>query len=81
MLLAKVTGGMYGHPQAGLFAYKELRAHLALHGFTSQETTPCVFANANYSVVFTPVVDDFLPHQSEIANRVEVYPRRSKIEI
>jgi len=60
MLLAKVTGGMYGHPQAGLFAYKELRAHLALHGFTSQETTPCVFANADYSVVFTLVVDDFL---------------------
>ena len=60
MLLAKVTGGMYGHPQAGLFAYKELRAHLALHGFTSQEATPCVFANADYSVVFTLVVDDFL---------------------
>ena len=58
-LLAEVSGGMYGHPQAGKFAYEGLRAHLAQNGFHSKDETPCIFANADYSIVFAVIVDDF----------------------
>ena len=36
-----------------------LRAHLAQNGFHSKDETPCIFANADYSIVFAVIVDDF----------------------
>lgn len=71
-VIGEVTGGMYGHPEAGRLAHEGLKTHLAKHGFTSREQTPCIFANADHSIVFAVIVDDFLikVQSEEVGNRL-----------
>ena len=59
LVLVEVTGGMYGHPLAGIGAYNDLHKHLSDNGYSSDETSPCVYSNADKSIVCVLIVDDF----------------------
>jgi hypothetical protein len=50
---------MYGLPQAGILAYKQLVAHLAIRGYTPYEHTMVIWLHATHDVTFFLVVDDF----------------------
>ena len=54
----KVTGGIYGLPQSGNLAQKQLISHLAKHGYNQQETT-CLFRHVTRPIEFVLIVDDF----------------------
>jgi len=51
--------GIYGLPQAGILAQRQLIGHLAIHGYHQAEDTPCLFRHTSRNIAFTLVVDDF----------------------
>ena len=59
-VLFEVTKGMYGLPQAGYLAQKELIDYLAGFDYYPSNTDPCLFRHKTNGVAFTLVVDDFL---------------------
>ena len=59
-VLFEVTKGMYGLPQAGYLAQKELVQHLAKFDYHPAASDPCLFRHKTNGVAFTLVVDDFL---------------------
>ena len=60
-VLAQVTGGMYGHPLAGIGAYKQLDAWLKVNNFVNTVEMPCVYKHeTRKGLAFVLIVDDFL---------------------
>jgi hypothetical protein len=59
-ILWKIDKGLYGIPQAGRLAQKELVAHLANSGYIMSTTTPCLFSHITRPIRFVLWVDDFL---------------------
>jgi hypothetical protein len=57
--VCKVVGGMYGLPQAGRIAQKELITHLGQYGYHQTKNTTCLFKHESRPISFTLVVDDF----------------------
>ncbi|CAM9543425.1 unnamed protein product, partial [Ectocarpus fasciculatus] len=57
-VLVEITGGMYGLPQAGLLAQRDLVKHLAAHGYHMTKTS-CLFRHESRDVTFSLIVDDF----------------------
>jgi hypothetical protein len=55
MLYFQVIKGMYGLPQAGLFAQNLLIANIAKHGYTHSDIVPCLFWHATDRVTFVVV--------------------------
>jgi hypothetical protein len=55
----EVGKGMYGLPQAGIIAYKALKAHLAPHGYHPCKHTPGLWKHESRNLQFCLVVDDF----------------------
>ena len=58
-MLCEIAKGMYGLPQAGILAQKQLLTRLAAAGYTQDELVPCVINHKNNGITFTLVVDDF----------------------
>jgi len=58
-VLFKIVKGIYGLPEAGLLAQKELKTCLAKEGYEAEDETPCLFTNKAKTLTFTLVVDDF----------------------
>jgi len=56
---AEVHGGMYGFPQAGMLAHKDLTKRLTSHGYTPATYTPGLWTHKSNGITFTLVVDDF----------------------
>ena len=50
---------MYGLPQAGLLAQRQLEKLLAKHGYTQDKFVPCLYSHVSRPIHFTLVVDDF----------------------
>ena len=60
-LLFEITKGLYGLPQAGRLAQKELVKHLESEGYIMSKTTPCLFHHISRpNIRFVLWVDDFL---------------------
>ena len=59
MVLAEITKGMYGLPQAGCIAYDKIIKHLATGGYIPAGKTPGLFKHITRSVHFCLVVDSF----------------------
>jgi hypothetical protein len=57
--LVEISRGMYGLPQAGILAYKQLITHLATHGYTPCTYIPGMWTHATHGVTFCLMVDDF----------------------
>ena len=55
-VLVEITGGMYGLPQAGLLAQRDLVKHLAAHGYHETQTS-CLFRHKTRDIAFTLIVD------------------------
>jgi hypothetical protein len=55
----EVQKGMYGLPQAGIFANQILAHRLAIHGYYQTKFTPGLWRHVNRPIQFTLVVDDF----------------------
>jgi hypothetical protein len=51
--------GMYGLPQAGLFANEILKKHLNKHGYRQRRLVPRLWKHNTRPIQFTLVVDDF----------------------
>eukprot|EP00815_Leptocylindrus_aporus_P007176 CAMPEP_0116058534 /NCGR_PEP_ID=MMETSP0322-20121206/5252_1 /TAXON_ID=163516 /ORGANISM="Leptocylindrus danicus var. apora, Strain B651" /LENGTH=220 /DNA_ID=CAMNT_0003542731 /DNA_START=832 /DNA_END=1491 /DNA_ORIENTATION=+ len=58
-VLAEITTGMYGLPQAGILAYRKLVQHLKDAGFIPVKFTPGLFKHTTRPISFCLVVDDF----------------------
>ena len=58
-VMMEVVKGLYGLPQAGFLAQKELEAHVAKFGYRQVET-PCLYEHDTNGNRFALVVDDFL---------------------
>ena len=58
-ILFIIEKGMYGLPQAGLLAQKQLEKLLAKHGYTHDKFVPCLYSHITRPINFTLVVDDF----------------------
>ncbi len=58
-VMVEITKGIYGLPQAGRLAQEKLVKHLAQHGYTASDDTPCLFSHTEHPTKFTLVVDDF----------------------
>ncbi len=58
-VLAEITKGMYGLPQAGILANDKLQAHLLAHGYKQCAHTPGLFKHKTRPVTFSLIVDDF----------------------
>ena len=58
-VLAEITTGMYGLPQAGILAYRKLVQHLKDAGFIPAKFTPGLFKHTTRPISFCLVVDDF----------------------
>lgn len=58
-VIMQLNKGIYGLKQAGRLAQQRMIKHLAAHGYTQSEHTPCLFTHKTNSVKFTLVVDDF----------------------
>ena len=58
-MLCEIAKGMYGLPQAGILAQKQLLTRLAVAGYIQDELVPCVINHKNNGITFTLVVDDF----------------------
>jgi hypothetical protein len=54
-----ICKGMYGLPQAGIFANKLLKKHLAKHGYFEQPHTPGLWKHESHPIWFNLAVDDF----------------------
>ena len=50
---------MYGLPQAGLLAQRQLEKLLAKHGYRQDKFVPCLYSHETRPINFTLVVDDF----------------------
>ena len=50
---------MYGLPQAGLLAQRQLEKLLAKHGYRQDKFVPCLYSHDTRPINFTLVVDDF----------------------
>ena len=60
-ILFEITKGLYGLPQAGMLAQRELIQHLASEGYIMSENTPCLFHHISRpNIRFVLWVDDFL---------------------
>ena len=57
-VLVRVTGGIYGLPEAGRLAQQKLLPHLASHGYTECRDTPMLFRHDTRKTSFVLVVDD-----------------------
>ena len=58
-VLAEITTGMYGLPQAGILAYRKLVQHLKDAGFIPAKFTTGLFKHITRPLSFCLVVDDF----------------------
>jgi len=58
-LYCEVTRGMYGQPQAGLLAQKQLTKRLNKAGYTQSQVTPGYWKHEWRLISFALVVDDF----------------------
>ena len=58
-ILFEVVKGMYGLPQAGILAQKQLVKRLAIDGYIQHDIVPCLFTHISNGITFTLVVDDF----------------------
>ena len=60
-ILFEITKGLYGLPQAGRLAQKELVKHLESEGYIMSKNTPCLFHHISRpNIRFVLWVDDFL---------------------
>ena len=59
-VLFEITKGMYGLPQAGYLAQKEVVEHLSKFDYHPAPSDPCLLRHKTNGVAFTLVVDDFL---------------------
>ena len=50
---------MYGLPQAGMLAHKDLVSQLTKHGYYPATFTPGLWTHESNGITFTLVVDDF----------------------
>jgi hypothetical protein len=55
----KIRKGMYGLPQAGILAHKQLLPILESNGYQQSPTTPGLFTHETRPVAFALIVDDF----------------------
>jgi hypothetical protein len=55
----KIRQGMYGLPQAGIFAQELLAKRLKEHGYFQSKTTPGLWTHEWRPIAFTLVVDNF----------------------
>ena len=55
----EIRKGMYGLPQAGIVANKDLQKHLAPYGYHPVPHTPGLWKHETRDIIFTLVVDDF----------------------
>ena len=55
----EIQKGMYGLPQAGRLANKQLEKHLALHGYFPTKHTPGLWRHEHRPITFSLVVDNF----------------------
>ena len=58
-VMVEVRKGMYGLPQAGILANKQLRTHLATQGYHHVPIIPGLFTHRTHDISFTLVVDNF----------------------
>jgi len=58
-ILFRIDKGMYGLPQAGLLAQRQLEELLAKHGYVQNKFVPCLYTHITRNISFTLVVDDF----------------------
>jgi hypothetical protein len=58
-VMVEIRKGMYGLPQAGILANRQLRAHLATQGYRQVTHTPGLFKHDTGDISFTLVVDNF----------------------
>ena len=58
-VLFRIEKGMYGLPQAGLLAQRQLEKLLAKHGYCQNKLVPCLYTHDTRNISFTLVVDDF----------------------
>ena len=63
---------MYGLPQAGYLAQKELVDYLATFDYFPFTSDPCLFCNKTNGVAFTLVVDDFLIKNKDRASAIHL---------
>jgi hypothetical protein len=59
-LFYRIDKALYGMPQAGMIAQRELTKHLAKHGYIMSRSTPCHYTHQTSGVSFVVWVDDFL---------------------
>ena len=59
-ILWEVLKGLYGMPQAGLLAQKDLNRLLTSHGYLVSSTTPGLYTHVTRKIKFVVWVDDFL---------------------
>ena len=59
-LFYRIDKALYGMPQAGMIAQRELTRHLAQHGYVMSPNTPCHYTHISSGVSFVLWVDDFL---------------------
>ena len=64
----EIQKGMYGFPQSGIIANKQLTKQLALFGYRPTLHTPGLWKHDNPPLFFTLVVDDFLIKYEDIAH-------------
>lgn len=57
--LVRVTGAIFGHPQAGKIAQDDLIPRLVAAGYHPVKDMPMVFSDTSRSTIFCLVVDDF----------------------
>jgi hypothetical protein len=55
----EIRKGMYGLPQVGIRANKQLKKHLPRHGYFEQPHTPGLFSHESHPIWFNLAVDDF----------------------
>ena len=58
-ILFSIDKGMYGLPQAGLLAQRQLQKLLEKHGYSQDKFVPCLYSHVTRPITFTLVVDDF----------------------
>ncbi len=76
---AKVRRGMYGLPQAGRLANKQLTKFLAPHGYAPVPITPGLWRHATQDLSFTLVVDDFGVKYTDRANAEHLMTMLNKL--
>jgi hypothetical protein len=59
MILWQVDQALYGMPQAGMLAQRDLDGILRAGGFYTTPTTPCLYKHRTRTIIFTVWVDDF----------------------